>query len=115
MNSVQRFDVRLPAEMAEELEQKVRLGEYGSVQDALIEGARALLQHDADEPRVRLGPLPGAAQLPAVDDVAVEDQLRAARVAEEVVHLLDLAVRRAEVDVGDDDGADVEDLLIHGG
>jgi len=48
MNSVQRFDVRLPAEMAEELEQKVRLGEYGSVQDALIEGARALLQHDAD-------------------------------------------------------------------
>jgi Arc/MetJ-type ribon-helix-helix transcriptional regulator len=48
MNSVQRFDVRLPAEMAEELEQKVQSGEYGSVQDALIEGARALLQRDAD-------------------------------------------------------------------
>ncbi|THF59039.1 ribbon-helix-helix domain-containing protein [Ollibium composti] len=48
MNSVQRFDVRLPAEMAAELEQKVQSGEYGSVQDALIEGARALLQRDAD-------------------------------------------------------------------
>ncbi len=48
MNSVQKFDVSLPAEMAAELEEKVRSGAYGSIEDALIEGARALLQREAD-------------------------------------------------------------------
>ena len=57
------------------------------------------LEDDADEARVGLGPLPGAAQLPAVDDVAVEDELLAADAAEKMVHLARLAVGRAEVHV----------------
>ena len=48
MNSVQKFDIVLPVEMAAELEEKVRSGEFDSVQDALIEGARTLLQRDAE-------------------------------------------------------------------
>lgn len=48
MNTIHKFDIDLPAEVAEGLEEKVRLGSYASVQDALIEGARALLQNEAD-------------------------------------------------------------------
>jgi hypothetical protein len=39
------------------------------------------LEHDADETRVRFGPVAAAPELPAVDDVAVEDQFVAADVS----------------------------------
>jgi Arc/MetJ-type ribon-helix-helix transcriptional regulator len=48
MNSLQKFSVNLPGEMASELEEKVRSGAYASVEDALLEGARDLLQREAE-------------------------------------------------------------------
>ena len=74
----------------------------------------ALLEHledGADETGVGVGPAAGAAQLPAIDDVAVEDEFFAADVFEEVVDLGDAAGGGAEVDVGEDDGFDAE--LLH--
>src|SRR5580658_1434250 len=70
------------------------------------------LQNDADEVGVGLGPLAVSLQLPAVDDVAVEDELLAADVAQEMVHLGDLRVDGPQVDVREDDGARAE--LLHG-
>ena len=71
------------------------------------------LQDDADEAGVCLGPLPGAFELPAIDDVAVEDEFLAADMTEEVIYFIDLAFGSAEVDIRKDDGADVEMLFIH--
>src|ERR1022692_780153 len=62
------------------------------------------LQHDSDEVGVRLRPLPVSPQLPAVDDVAVQDEFLAADVPEKVVHLGDLGINGSQVDVGYDDG-----------
>src|SRR5690606_7085244 len=47
MNATQRFAINLPADMAEEIDRKVRSGEYASVDQLIEEGTRALLEHDA--------------------------------------------------------------------
>ena len=65
------------------------------------------LEHNAHETRVRLLPAPTTPQLPSVDDVAVEDQLVAPDMLQEMVHLVGLGVDGAEMDIGDDYGADV--------
>ena len=67
------------------------------------------LEHDAHEARVRLRPVAGTGQLPAVDDVAIEDQSFAARVTKKVIHLVDLAVGGAEVDIRENHRADLEE------
>jgi hypothetical protein len=54
---------------------------------------------------VRLVPVPAALQLPAVDDVADEIEVRAVGVAQEVEQLLGLAARGAQVDIRDEDRA----------
>jgi len=41
----------------------------------------------------------GATELPAVDDVAVENELLAAHIAQEMVHFAHLAFGRAKVDI----------------
>ena len=69
------------------------------------------LEDDADESRVSLGPVAGPPQLPAVDDIAVENELLTADVAEKMVHLARLAVGRAEMHVGDDHRAGVKVFL----
>ena len=48
-----------------------------------------------------------AGEAPAVDDIAIEDETFAADVLEEVRDFVGLAMRRAKVDVGENDGADV--------
>ena len=58
------------------------------------------------------GPTAPALELPAVDDVAVEDEFFAAHVTEKMVHLGGFAFTGAEVDVGEDNGTDAE--LVHG-
>jgi len=57
---------------------------------------------------VRLRPVPGAPQLPAVDDVADEVQRLALGVAQELEQGLGAAAWRAQVQVGDEDGTDVQ-------
>ena len=69
-------------------------------------------QYDADEARVGFGPTAPALELPAVDDVAVEDEFFAAHVTEKMVHLGGFTFAGAEVDVGEDNGTDAE--LVHG-
>ena len=50
--------------------------------------------------------------LPAVDNVAVENEFLATHVTEEVIYLERLALGGAEMDIRDDNGADAE--LAHG-
>jgi hypothetical protein len=58
--------------------------------------AQQLLHHVV----VGLRPVPAAPQLPAIDDVAHQEQLLAVHAAQKVQQRLRLAARRAEVDVG---------------
>jgi hypothetical protein len=58
------------------------------------------------------GPTAAALELPAVDDVAVEDEFLATHMAEKMVHLGGFAFTGAEVDIGKDNSADAE--LVHG-
>ena len=69
-------------------------------------------ENDADEARVRFLPTAAALKLPAVDDVAVENEFLAAHVTEEVIYLDRLALGGAEMDIRDDNGTDTE--LAHG-
>ena len=61
-----------------------------------------LLQDKANEARVFVSPASLACEAPPVDDVAVENKLFAVGVLEEMVYLLNLAVERAEVHVGNE-------------
>ncbi|EHP44079.1 hypothetical protein OR16_05342 [Cupriavidus basilensis OR16] len=56
-----------------------------------------------------LRPVPAAAQLPAIDDVADQVELVRFIVLEEIEQVIGLAARRAEVNVGQPDGAVVTD------
>jgi putative addiction module CopG family antidote len=47
MTKAHRFDVSLPTDMAEEVEQKIRSGQYASVDEMVIEGVRTLLERDS--------------------------------------------------------------------
>jgi putative addiction module CopG family antidote len=47
MTKAQKFDVSLPAEMAQEVEQKIRSGEYASIDQVVAEGIRTLLERDS--------------------------------------------------------------------
>jgi len=69
-------------------------------------------EYNADEACVGFGPAASALELPAVDNIAVEDKFLAADVAEEMVYLSGFTFGRAEVDVGENNSADAE--LIHG-
>ncbi len=75
-------------------------GDVGDAR-ALARLAQHLLHHVV----VRLVPVPAALQLPAVDDVADEVEVRAVGVAQEVEEPVRLAARGAEVDVRDEDRA----------
>jgi hypothetical protein len=57
------------------------------------------LEDDADEARVRLLPTAAALKLPAVDDVAIEDEFLAAHVTEKVIYLERLALGGTEMDI----------------
>lgn len=46
MPPTQQFNITLPRELAEAVEQKVRAGTYPSVSEVLREGVRALLERD---------------------------------------------------------------------
>lgn len=62
-------------------------------------------QDHADKPRVLAGPVVWlAAKVPGVDDVAVENEFLATGAAEEIVDFGDLAIRCAEVDIGEKNG-----------
>ncbi|NJZ82794.1 hypothetical protein GO280_01406 [Ralstonia solanacearum] len=74
---------------------------------ALARAAQHLLHHVV----VRLRPVPAAAQLPAVDDIADEVQRVGRVVLEEIQQEVGLAARRAEVDVRQPDGAIAVDFL----
>src|SRR5690606_36803181 len=67
-----------------------------------------LAQQLLDHVIVRLGPVPLASQLPAVDDVADQVQVLAGGKAEEVQQGFGLATRRAQVQVRDPDAAVVD-------
>jgi hypothetical protein len=74
--------------------------------------AQDLLHHIV----VQLRPVPGAPQLPAVDDVAHQVQRVALDVAQEVEQRLRLTPRGAEMQIGDPDGADINlhcRVIIH--
>jgi len=66
------------------------------------------LEDDADEAGVGFGPTAAALEGPAVDDVAVQDEFFAADVAQKMIHFRGFALGGAEVDIGEDDGADSE-------
>ena len=68
---------------------------------ALARTAQEFLHHVV----VRLGPVPAAPQLPAVDDVADQVQVFAVVVPQEFEQGLRLAARRSQMDVGNEDGA----------
>jgi hypothetical protein len=57
---------------------------------------------------VPLGPSPRALKLPPIDDITIEDELATLRELQEVIYFANLAVRRPEMDVGKDDGLDLE-------
>ena len=67
-----------------------------------------LAQQLLDDVVVRLRPVPVAAQLPAVDDVADQEQRLAVGAPQEVEQRARLAAGRAEVQVGDPDRAKLE-------
>ena len=76
----------------------------GDVDDA---GAlAALAQQLLDDVVVALRPVPGAAQPPAVDDVADEDRWSRRRGAQEIEQEFGLRRLRAEMDVGEEQGAE---------
>jgi hypothetical protein len=63
------------------------------------------LEHAADDLAMRVGPVPALAQPPAVDDVADQVERLALDRAQEVHQHRGVAAARAEMDVGDPDGA----------
>jgi hypothetical protein len=67
-----------------------------------------LLQDNANEAGVCLGPVTRPCQLPAIDDVTIQDQTLTANVAEKMIHLLNLTVRRAEMHVRQNYGPNME-------
>jgi len=69
---------------------------------ALARLAQELLHHVV----VRLRPIPARAQLPAVDDVADQVDRLGVVPAQEIEQPLGLAAARAEMDVGDEQGAE---------
>ncbi len=62
-------------------------------------------QQFLDEHVVLLGPIPFAAQLPAIDEITNEVKVLAFGVAEEIEELAHLSVLSAKMNVGDPDGA----------
>ena len=66
----------------------------------------ALLQQQAQDLGVARGPVEALAQILDVDDVADEIEDVAARMAQEVEQQIDAAFARAQVDVGQPDGAE---------
>ena len=76
----------------------------GDVDDA--RAAVRLLEDAADDIVVARGPVPALAQLPAVDDVADQIERLALDRVEEVDQHVGVAAGRAEVGVGDPDGAE---------
>jgi hypothetical protein len=69
-----------------------------------------LAQHFLHDVVVRLGPVPPAPQTPAIDDVAHEVEVFALVFLQEVEQHLGLATARAEMDIGNEDGA-----MVHRG
>ena len=63
--------------------------------------------------RSYLNPLPPFFEVPAINDVAIHDELVTVDVTEEVVYLADFAIGEAKVDIRDDDGAVAELLAFH--
>lgn len=47
MGTTQQFNITLPIEMAEIVEEKIKSGAYASVSDVVLGGVRALLERDA--------------------------------------------------------------------
>ena len=72
------------------------------------------LEDEAYEAGVLLGPAPLACEAPAIDDIAVEDELLTVSVLEEVVYFVDLAVERTKVHIGQDDRLKTEGCFLHG-
>lgn len=66
-------------------------------------------EDETDKARVPFVPTAAAIERPSINDVAIEDEVLAGGVFEEMVDLLDLTVRGAEVDVGEEDGLEVKD------
>ena len=66
------------------------------------------LEHGAHKVRVLLRPAAGALECPHVDDVAVEHELLALAVADEMRRLHCLGVGHAEVDIGHEQSLDAE-------
>jgi len=64
---------------------------------------------------VRLRPVPAGAQLPAVDDVADQVDVVGVVAAQEVEQLLGLASARAEMKVGEEQGADPDEPVASPG
>ena len=78
---------------------------------ALARAAQQLLHHVV----VRLRPVPAAAQLPAVDDVADQIQRFALVFFQKIEQRPRLAARRAQVDVGYENGAEPGSVARHAG
>jgi hypothetical protein len=62
---------------------------------------------------VAFWPITALFQFPAVQNIAIQNQPVATGIFEEVIYLVDLAVVRTEVDIGDDDGFYSEWFLVH--
>jgi hypothetical protein len=73
--------------------------------DHLHVGTGEILHDELEEGGVPLLPFARLAELPAVDDVAVQDELVTTVVSEEPDDLPDAGVSDAQVEVGDDDGS----------
>jgi hypothetical protein len=70
-------------------------------------------QDRPDELGVLSGPLGAAAQLPAVNDVAIENKLLRARVLQKMKDLPNLAIRGPEVNIRKDDGTESKYCFFH--
>lgn len=68
----------------------------------------------ADEAGVLLSPASFAREAPAVDDVAIENELFAMSVFEEVVHLVDFTIEGAQVHIRENDRFETECCFLHG-
>ena len=87
MSTTQRFIIRLPLDIAEAVEEKIKSGAYASVSDVVDDGMRALLERDAGVERwLREEVLAGHAEYLAdpstgVPAEAILDRIKAKRVA----------------------------------
>src|SRR6185437_9738125 len=66
-----------------------------------------LAKHLLDDVVMRLRPVPGAPEPPAIDDVPDEVEILGLGMAEEIEQELRFAPARAEMDVRDPDGAEL--------